>query len=184
VAGASEAVTPFRVEIGDDAVDDLRQRLRRTRWPEPEPVDDWSQGVPLAYLQELCSYWADSYDWRAAEARLNAFPQYRTIIDGLGIHFVHVVSPHPAAVPLVMTHGWPGSTVEFAKVIPPLVDPPAFGGHDGDAFHVICPSLCGYGFSDKPATTGWGVERIARAWADLADRLGYVRYGAQGGDWG
>ena len=185
MAGAAGTdITPFRVEIAGDAVDDLRQRLGRTRWPEPETVDDWSQGVPLAYVQELCRYWVDDYDWTAAEARLNAFPQFTTSIDGLGIHFVHVRSPHPDAVPLVITHGWPGSTVEFAKVVGPLADPPAYGGEASDAFHVVCPSLPGYGFSDKPDAAGWRVERIGRAWAELMDRLGYERYGAQGGDWG
>jgi pimeloyl-ACP methyl ester carboxylesterase len=180
----SDLVTPFRVTIEPEAVEDLRRRLHATRWPESEPVGDWSQGVPLAYVQDLCRYWADEYDWRAAEDRLNAFPQFRTTIDGVGIHFLHVRSPHPDAVPLILTHGWPGSTVEFAKSIPVLVDPVAFGGDAADAFHVICPSLPGYGFSDKPATTGWGVERIAEAWAVLVERLGFERYGAQGGDWG
>ena len=150
-----------------------------------ETVDDWSQGIPLAYVQELCAYWADRYDWRATEARLErASPQFRTEIDGLGIHFLHVRSPHPDALPLVITHGWPGSVVEFLKVIGPLTDPVAHGGDAADAFHVVCPSLPGYGFSDKPARTGWGVERIADAWAELMARLGYERYGAQGGDWG
>jgi pimeloyl-ACP methyl ester carboxylesterase len=140
--------------------------------------------VPLAYLRELCDYWADGYDWRAAEARLNAFPQFRTEIDGLGIHFLHVRSPHPGALPLIVTHGWPGSVVEYLKIIGPLVDPPAHGGDPADAFHVVCPSLPGYGFSDRPHRAGWGVQRIATAWAVLMARLGYERYGAQGGDWG
>jgi pimeloyl-ACP methyl ester carboxylesterase len=177
-------VVPFRVQIDDDAVSDLRLRLARTRWTEAELVDDWSQGVPLAYAQELCAYWRDEYDFAAAEDRLNRFPQFRTTLDGLGIHFVHARSPHAGALPLVMTHGWPGSVVEFAKVIGPLVDPPAYGGDAADAFHVVCPSLPGYGFSDKPTTTGWGVNRIGRAWIELMARLGYDRYGAQGGDWG
>jgi pimeloyl-ACP methyl ester carboxylesterase len=177
-------VTPFRIEVPDAELDDLRERLRRTRWPEEEPVGDWSQGVPLAYLRELCRYWAEDYDWRATEARLNGLPQFRTEIDGLGIHFLHVRSPHPDAVPLVLSHGWPGSVVEFLDVIGPLADPPAHGGAASDAFHVVCPSLPGYGFSDKPARPGWGVERIAAAWARLMARLGYERYGAQGGDWG
>jgi pimeloyl-ACP methyl ester carboxylesterase len=177
-------VTPFRIDVPDADLDDLRERLRRTRWPEKEPVGDWSQGVPLAYLRELCRYWADDYDWRATEARLNGLPQFRTEIDGLGIHLLHVRSPHPGAVPLVITHGWPGSVVEFLDVIGPLTDPPAHGGAAADAFHVVCPSLPGYGFSDKPARPGWGVERIAAAWARLMRRLGYDRYGAQGGDWG
>ncbi len=178
------AVTRFRVHVPQPEIDDLRERLRRTRWPEPATVDDWSQGVPLAYLRELCTYWADGYDWRAAEARLNSFPQFRTEIDGLGIHFLHVRSPHPEALPLVVTHGWPGSVVEYLKVIGPLVDPPKHGGAATDAFHVVCPSLPGYGWSDRPTRVGWGVQRIARAWIELMARLGYDRYGAQGGDWG
>ena len=154
------------------------------RWPEAETVADWSQGVPHGYLRELCGYWADGYDWRATEARLNALPQFRTEIDGLGIHFVHVRSPHPQALPLILTHGWPGSIVEFLKVIGPLTDPTADGGEAADAFHLVCPSLPGYGFSDKPTRPGWGVRRIADAWAALMARLGYRRYGAQGSDWG
>jgi pimeloyl-ACP methyl ester carboxylesterase len=138
----------------------------------------------LSYVHDVCQYWADKYDWRAAETRLNGFPQYRTDIDGLGIHFIHVRSPHEDALPIVITHGWPGSIVEFHKVIGPLTDPTAHGGNAQDAFHVVCPSLPGYGFSDKPSTSGWSVERIARAWVTLMDRLGYERYGAQGGDWG
>jgi pimeloyl-ACP methyl ester carboxylesterase len=179
-----DEVRPFRVEIAEAALDDLRQRLARTRWPEAETVADWSQGVPRGYLRELCRYWADGYDWRATEARLNALPQFRTEIDGLGIHFLHVRSPDPDALPLLLTHGWPGSIVEFLKVIGPLTDPTAHGGVAADAFHVVCPSLPGYGFSDRPARTGWGIERIADAWGVLAARLGYRRYGAQGGDWG
>jgi len=179
-----EEVTPFRVEIPDEGLRDLRERLARTRWPDRETVDDWSQGVPLAYMRELCAHWADGYDWRATEARLNTLPQFRTEIDGLGIHFVHVRSRHPDALPLVLTHGWPGSLVEFLKVIAPLADPGARGGDASDAFHVVCPSLPGYAFSDRPATPGWNVERIAAAWAQLMARLGYERYGAQGHDWG
>jgi pimeloyl-ACP methyl ester carboxylesterase len=167
-------VESFRIEVAEAELDDLRERLRRTRWPEPETVGDWSQGVPLAYLRELCEYWAGEYDWRATEARLNALPQFRTEIHGVGIHFVHLRSDHPEAIPLVMTHGWPGSIVEFLKVIGPLAE----------EFHLVLPSLPGYGFSDKPAVTGWGVERIADAWAELMSRLGYERYGAQGSDWG
>ena len=140
--------------------------------------------MPLAYIRELCGYWADGYDWRATERRLNVLPQFRTEIDGLGIHFVHVRSPHPDALPLVLTHGWPGSIVEFLNVLGPLADPTAHGGKAADAFHVVCPSLPGYGFSDKPARPGWGIERIAGAWTRLTQRLGYRRYGAQGGDWG
>jgi epoxide hydrolase len=180
----SDEVTTFRIEIPETDLRDLRERLGRTRWPEEETVEDWSQGVPRGYIQELCGYWADGYDWRATEARLNAQPQFRTEIDGLGIHFIHVRSPHPDALPLVITHGWPGSIVEFLKVIGPLADPTAHGGDAADAFHVVCPSLPGYGFSDKPEQRGWNVERIAGAWVQLMARLGYERYGAQGGDWG
>jgi pimeloyl-ACP methyl ester carboxylesterase len=180
----NDDVTPFRIAIPDDELLDLRERLRRTRWPDAETVEDWSQGVPRAYMQELCRYWADEYDWRKTETRLNAHPQFRTEIDGLGIHFLHVRSPHADALPLVVTHGWPGSVVEFLKVIGPLTDPLAHGGDAADAFHVVCPSLPGYGFSDKPTRPGWGLERIAAAWIELMARLGYKRYGAQGSDWG
>jgi pimeloyl-ACP methyl ester carboxylesterase len=180
----SDEITPFRIDVSDEALDDLRQRLRRTRWPEAETVDDWSQGIPLAYVRNLCGYWADEYDWRRSEAHLNGFAQFRTMIDGLGIHFVHVRSPEADALPLVITHGWPGSFVEFHKVVGPLADPAAHGGDPADAFHVVCPSLPGYGFSDRPARHGWDVHRIARVWAELMGRLGYRRYGAQGGDWG
>jgi pimeloyl-ACP methyl ester carboxylesterase len=181
---SAPAVTPFRLEIPDAELQDLRERLARTRWPEAETVTDWSQGVPLGYLRELCEYWANDYDWRATEARLNVLPQFRTEIDGLGIHFLHVRSRHPDALPLILTHGWPGSIVEFLKVIGPLTDPTAYGGDAADAFHVVCPSLPGYGFSDKPEQPGWTVQRIAAAWTELMARLGYDRYGAQGGDWG
>jgi pimeloyl-ACP methyl ester carboxylesterase len=177
-------VRPFRIEAADEQLDDLRDRLARTRWPDAETVDDWSQGIPLDYVQELCRYWRDEYDWRAREARLNAFPQYQVEVDGLDIHLIHVRSPHPEALPLVITHGWPGSVVEFAKVIGPLTDPVAYGGDAGDAFHVVCPSLPGYGFSARPTAPGWGVPRTAAAWAALMAALGYGRYGAQGGDWG
>jgi len=179
-----EAIAPFRIETSEADLADLRSRLVSTRWPEKETVGDWSQGVPLGYVQELCRYWAQEYDWRGRERRLNALPQFRTEIGGLGIHFVHVRSPHPAALPLVMTHGWPGSFAEFGKVIGPLTDPVAHGGDAGDAFHVVCPSLPGYGFSDKPAAPGWGIERIADAWVLLMERLGYARFAAQGSDWG
>jgi epoxide hydrolase len=179
-----DEVIPFRVDIPEADISDLHERLRRTRWPEAETVDDWSQGTPLAYARELCRYWLDEYDWPAAQARLNRFPQFRTTIDGLDLHFLHVRSPHPAAVPLVMTHGWPGSVVEFGKVIGPLTDPVAHGGDVADAFHLVCPTLPGFGFSGKPARTGWGTQRIARVWDQLMVRLGYLRYGAQGGDWG
>jgi epoxide hydrolase len=177
-------IKPFQIEVAEAVLEDLRDRLARTRWPERETVEDWSQGMPLAYAQELCDYWRTGYDWRRIEAKLNAIPQFRTEIDGLSIHFLHVRSPHHAALPLVLTHGWPGSVVEFMKVIGPLVDPAAHGGDPADAFDVVCPSLPGYGFSDKPNQRGWGTRRIAAAWAQLMARLGYCRYGAHGGDWG
>jgi pimeloyl-ACP methyl ester carboxylesterase len=180
----SSVVAPFFLDIPDSELRDLRDRLRRTRWPEAATIDDWSQGMPLPYAQELCSYWAEQYDWRATEARLNGLPQFRTEIDGLGIYFLHVRSPHDDALPLIITHGWPGSIVEFLKVIEPLTNPTAHGASAADAFHVVCPSLPGYGFSDKPSTPGWGVQRIAAAWSALMARLGYVRFGAQGSDWG
>ncbi|WP_343600698.1 epoxide hydrolase family protein [Mycobacterium sp.] len=178
----SPELTPFRIEVPDTVLDDLHARLARTRWPEAECVDDWSQGMPLAYTRELAGYWADGYDWRSREAALNRFDQFTTDIDGVDIHFIHQRSPHAGAFPLLFTHGWPGSIVEFHKVIEPLVDPAS--RRPEDAFHVVCPSLPGYGFSGKPARTGWGVERIAQAWETLMGRLGYERYGAQGGDWG
>ena len=180
----SDAIRPFQIAATDEVLDDLRTRLRNTRWPDPEVVDDWSQGTPQGYLQEVCRYWADTYDWRAREAALNRFPQFVTEIDGVDIHFIHRPSPNPDALPLVVTHGWPGSIVEFHKVIEPLADPAAHGGQASDAFHVVCPSLPGYGFSGKPTTTGWGVQKIGEVWAELMARLGYSRYGAQGGDWG
>jgi pimeloyl-ACP methyl ester carboxylesterase len=173
-------VTPFTVDIADEQIEDLQQRLRNTRFPEPETVDDWEQGVPLQYVQDLCTYWADEYDWRARETRLNQFPQFTTQLDDLNIHFIHARSPHDDALPLVMTHGWPGSVVEFMKVIEPLTNP----ADGNDAFHVVCPSLPGYGWSDKPSTTGWTTQHIAKAWTQLMARLGYDRYVAQGGDWG
>jgi pimeloyl-ACP methyl ester carboxylesterase len=182
-------LTPFRLDVPDGDLDDLRDRLRRTRWPERETVAgddglDWSQGAPLSYMEELCAYWADEYDWRKVEARVNALPQFRAMIDGLGIHLLHVRSPEAGALPLIMTHGWPGSIVEFLDVIGPLSDPRSYGGDPADAFHVVCPSLPGYGWSDKPETTGWGAVHIADAWNTLMHELGYERYGAQGGDWG
>ena len=180
----SEAITPFELTIPDAMLVDLRSRLAATRWPERETVDDWSQGVPLDRIKALCDYWARQYDWRRCEARLNAVGQFQTDIDGLRIHFLHVRSPHPDAMPLLLTHGWPGSVIEFLDVIGPLTDPVAHGGDARDAFHVVIPSLPGFGFSDKPTTTGWGVERIAGAWLALMKRLGYTRYVAQGGDWG
>jgi hypothetical protein len=168
-----DEVAEFWLDVPEAALADLRGRLRSTRWPERETVDDGSQGVPLAYMRDLCAYWAERYDWRALEARLNALPQFRTEIDGLGIHFLHVRSPHADALPLILTHGWPGSIVEFLKVLGPLTDPTSHGGQAGDAFHVVCPSLPGYGFSDKPVSPGWGVQRIAAAWIELMTRLGY-----------
>jgi epoxide hydrolase len=180
----SDAVTPFRIEIPQSEIDELHRRLDHTRWPDGETVDDWTQGAPLAKVQALCDHWRHRYDWRACEARLNALGQFKTTIDGLGIHFLHVRSPHPGAMPLIITHGWPGSIIEFMKVIGPLTDPVAHGGEAEDAFHVVAPSLPGYGFSDKPTTTGWGVPRIAGAWIQLMARLGYERWVAQGGDWG
>ncbi|GAA5201719.1 epoxide hydrolase [Rugosimonospora acidiphila] len=179
-----DGIVPYRIEVPETELTELRRRLAATRWPEPETVPDWSQGVPLAYLRKLCRYWAEEYDWRATETRLNALPQYRTVIDGLGIHFAHVRSPHPEALPLIVTNGWPGSLAEYTKVIGPLTDPTAYGGDPADAFHLVLPTLPGYGFSDKPTGAGWDVGRIAEAWARLAARLGYDRYGAHGSDWG
>ena len=181
---ATEAVSPFRVAIAADAIEDLRRRLAMTRWPEKETVNDWSQGVPLARARALVDYWRDSYDMRRLERRLNAFPQFRTSIDGLGIHVIHVRSKHANALPILLTHGWPGSVIEFLEVIGPLTDPEAHGGRAEDAFHVVIPSLPGFGFSDKPTQVGWNVPRIASAWGVLMKRLGYDRYVAQGGDWG
>jgi pimeloyl-ACP methyl ester carboxylesterase len=181
---ADTAIRPFRVDIAEDAVADLRHRIAAWRPPEREPVDDQSQGVQLATVRELADYWVSDYDWRRCEATLNALPQFVTTIDGLDIHFIHVRSPHPGALPVIVTHGWPGSVIEQLKIIEPLTDPTARGGSASDAFDVVIPSLPGYGFSGKPTAVGWGPERIARAWAVLAERLGYTRYVAQGGDWG
>jgi pimeloyl-ACP methyl ester carboxylesterase len=182
-AGADPAVAPFTFQAPQSALDDLQQRLARARWPEREPVDDWSQGVPLARLRALVDYWRTGYDWRRCEAVLNGFAQYRTETDGLDLHFMHVRSPHADALPII-THGWPGAVIEFLKVIGPSSDPTAHGGEARDAFHVVAPSLPGFGFSERPAERGWNAERIARAWAVLMARLGYERYVAQGGDWG
>jgi len=179
-----DQVRPFEVDISADAVADLRERLGRTRWPNPEPVDDWTQGIPLAYTQDLCHYWQTEYDFGAAQSRLNAYPHFMTEIDGLDVHFLHARSPESNALPLVLTHGWPGSVVEFLDVLGPLTNPRAHGGDPADAFHVICPSLPGYGWSGKPTTVGWGVDHIAQTWIALMARIGYDRYGAQGGDWG
>ena len=178
------AVRPFHIDVPEEALVDLRRRIAATRWPDRETVDDFSQGVPLAKLQELVRYWGTDYDWRKAEAKLNALPQFVTTIDGLDIHFMHVRSRHPNALPLIMTHGWPGSVFELLKVIGPLTDPTAYGGRAEDAFDLVLPSIPGFGFSGKPMGTGWGPDRIARAWDVLMKRLGYTRYVSQGGDWG
>lgn len=175
-----DAIEPFRIDIPQDRLDDLRLRLTRTRWPEPEPVPDWSQGIPLGTLTELCRYWHDEHDWRTTEQRLNRIPQFRTTIDDLPIHFLHVRSRRPGAVPLVLTHGWPGSFLEFEQVLPLLTDPP----DDEPAFDVVTPSLPGYAFSGRPDTTGWDIHHIARAWCELMARLGYPRFVAAGSDWG
>ncbi|MBY0299438.1 MAG: epoxide hydrolase [Methylobacterium sp.] len=179
-----EAVRPFRVDIPEEQLTDLRRRIAATRWPDRETVDDPSQGIQLAKLKPLVAYWGTSYDWRRAEAKLNAQPQFVTRINGLDIHFIHVRSRHPRALPLIMTHGWPGSVFELLKTVGPLTDPTAHGGRGEDAFDLILPSMPGYGFSGKPTEIGWGPDRIARTWAELMKRLGYTRYVAQGGDWG
>jgi pimeloyl-ACP methyl ester carboxylesterase len=179
-----KAIRPFQVYVLDEALTELRRRIAATVWPDRETVPDSSQGVPLATMQELARYWATEYDWRRCEARLNALPQFVTEIDGLDIHFVHVRSQHDDALPLVVNHGWPGSIIEQLKIIDPLVNPTAHGASASDAFHVVIPSMPGYGFSGKPTSTGWGPERMGRAWAELMQRLGYTRYVAQGGDWG
>lgn len=181
---ATENATPFEVHVPQAELDDLKRRLVTARWPEKEPVADWSQGVPLAKIRELSDYWARNYDWRRAERTLNSFPQFRTSLDGLGIYFIHLRSKHERALPIVLTHGWPGSVFEFLEVIRPLTDPTAHGGSENDAFHVVVPALPGFGFSDKPPEKGWNVARIANAWAALMKRLGYERWVAQGGDWG
>ena len=181
---APALVRPFTVSISDSEIDDLKQRLARTRWPDPETVGDWSQGVRVENARSLVGYWARGYDWRRFESGLNRFPQFLTGIDGLDIHFIHVRSKNPGAMPLILTHGWPGSIVEFLKLIGPLTDPVSFGGDAADSFDVVVPSLPGFGFSQKPAETGWTVSRIASAWVELMKRLGYTRWAAQGGDWG
>jgi pimeloyl-ACP methyl ester carboxylesterase len=175
---------PFTIGFPEEAVDDMRRRVAATRWPERETVEDDSQGVRLATMQELAGYWATDYDWSDCEARLNALPNFVTEIDGLDIHFVHVRSQHEGALPIIVTHGWPGSIIEQMKIIGPLTDPTAHGGTEADAFHVVIPSLPGHGFSAKPTTTGWDPVHIAQAWAELMQRLGYSEYVAQGGDWG
>lgn len=180
----NEMIEPFHLHVPEAQLEGLRDRLARTRWPGRETVADTSQGPPLAKVRALCEHWQDGYDWRRCETLLNGFGQFRTTIDGLGIHFLHVRSREPGALPLLMTHGWPGSVLEFRDVIGPLTDPVAHGGDADDAFHLVIPSLPGFGFSDQPTATGWDVSRIASAWIELMDRLGYDRWGAQGGDWG
>jgi pimeloyl-ACP methyl ester carboxylesterase len=183
-AAAPTEIRPFRVSVADEDLAELGRRIDATRWPERETVDDDSQGVPLATMQELARYWAMDYDWRKVEAKLNALPQFVTEIDGLDIHFLHVRSQHADALPLIVTHGWPGSIIEQLKIIEPLTDPTSHGGSEADAFHVVIPSLPGHGFSAKPTTTGWDPVRIAHAWVVLMNRLGYTEFVAQGGDWG
>jgi pimeloyl-ACP methyl ester carboxylesterase len=184
IAAEREDIRSFQVHFPEEALIDLRRRIAVTRWPERETVADQSQGVQLAAIRELSHYWATDYDWRKVEARLNALPQFITEIDGLDIHFIHVRAKHEEALPLVVSHGWPGSIIEQLKIIDRLTDPTAHGGSKSDAFHVVIPSMPGYGFSGKPTTTGWGPERMGRAWAELMTRLGYTSYVAQGGDWG
>jgi hypothetical protein len=183
-AARSEEIRPFRIHFSDEALVDLRRRIAATKWPERETVADTSQGVQLATMRELAHYWLTHYDWRKVEAKLNALRQFVTEIDGLDIHFIHVRSKHENALPMIVTHGWPGSIIEQIKIIEPLTNPTAHGGSASDAFHVVIPSLPGYGFSGKPTAPGWNPPRIARAWATLMQRLGYTRYVAQGGDWG
>lgn len=177
-------VTPFRIAIPQDQLDDLNRRLDAARWPDRELVDDWDQGAPLAFVREVCDYWRNGYDWRRCEAQLNALGQFKTVIDGVEFHFIHVRSRHEGAMPLLLTHGWPGSVVEFLKCIGPLTDPTAHGGRAEDAFDVVIPSLPGVGFSAHPRETGWAAARVAEAWTVLMNRLGYDRWVAQGGDWG
>ena len=183
-ATSPDAIRPYKVHVDDAVLADLRERLARTRWPDQIEGSGWAYGVDLAYMKQLVEYWRTTFDWRAAERRLNAFDQFTTPIDGIELHFIHQRSKHPNALPLVLTHGWPGSVAEFLKVIGPLTDPEAHGGKAEDAFHVICPSLPGFGFSSKPRIGGWNPLRISEAVSTLMDRLGYARYGAQGGDWG
>ncbi|WP_184524237.1 epoxide hydrolase family protein [Variovorax sp. Sphag1AA] len=180
----ADMIRPFKVHVSEETLADLRKRVMATRWPDKETVPDQSQGVPLAKLQDLVRYWGTSYDWRRIEAKLNALPQFTTEIDGLNIHFIHVRSKHPNALPIIITHGWPGSVLEIVKAIDPLTNPTAHGGRAEDAFDVVIPSMPGYGFSDRPVGTGWGPDRMGRAWDVLMKRLGYKRYVSQGGDWG
>jgi pimeloyl-ACP methyl ester carboxylesterase len=183
-SATDDAIRPFQVETPGEALDDLHRRIAATRWPSKELVTDRSQGVQLATIQALSRYWTSDYDWRACEARLNALPQFKTEIDGVDIHFIHVRSPHENALPLIMTHGWPGSVIELLETIGPLTDPTAHGGSAEDAFDLVLPSMPGYGFSSEPSEVGWNAGRVARAWAELMHRLGYSRYVAQGGDQG
>src|SRR5215213_8255582 len=183
-AAEENTIRPFHIDVPEDELVELRRRIAATRWPEKETVEGQSQGPRLATMQALARYWATEYDWRKCEARLKALPQFMTEIDGLDIHFIHVCSKHENALPLIVTHGWPGSIIEQLKIIDPLVNPTAHGGRATDAFHVVIPSMPGYGFSGKPTRTGWGPERMGRAWAALMKRLGYGHYVAQGGDWG
>jgi microsomal epoxide hydrolase len=183
-ATSQTAVEPFRIDIPQADLDDLRARLARTRWPDQLTGVGWEYGIPLDYVQELAEYWRGDYDWRMHEQRLNEFPQFTTVIDGQRVHFLHVRSPEPDAMPLIVTHGWPGSVVEFMNIVGPLTDPAAHRGNPADAFHLVAPSIPGYGFSGPTRETGWNVHRIARAFDELMQRLGYRRYGAQGGDWG
>ncbi len=183
-AAEDRSIRPFKVQVPQAALEELRRRIAETRWPDRETVDDQSQGIQLAKLKPLVEYWGAGYDWRKAEAKLNTLPQFMTTIDGVDIHFIHVRSKHPNALPLIMTHGWPGSVFELLKTVGPLTDPTAHGGRAEDAFDLVLPSMPGYGFSGKPTETGWGPDRIAQTWAELMKRLGYTRYVAQGGDWG
>ncbi len=183
-ATESHSIRPFHIAFPEEALVDLRRRIAATQWPDRETVADQSQGVQLATMRELARYWATDYDWRECEAKLNALPNFITEIDGLDIHFIHARSKHENALPLIVTHGWPGSVVEQLKIIDPLINPTTHGASASDAFHVVIPSMPGYGFSGKPTSTGWGPERMGRAWAELMQRLGYTRYVAQGGDWG
>ena len=177
-------IKPYKIKISNEDLEDLKGRLSSTRWPEKETVEDWSQGVPLSYIKEVHDYWINEYDWRSREEYYNSFPQFITDIEGIDIHFIHIKSKHEEAQPLIMSHGWPGSIVEFHKVINSLVDPVSYGGKAEDAFHLVCPTLPGYGFSGKPTQTGTGVERIAELWDLLMNKIGYSEYFAQGGDWG
>ena len=177
-------IKSFSLSVDQAQLDELANKLKNTRWPEPETVEDWSQGVPIQYLKEIVDYWINDYSWRRLEYLLNSYPQFTCEIDDLDIHFLHIRSPHENALPMIMTHGWPGSVVEFLKVIDPLTDPTRYGGAEEDAFHLVLPSLPGFGFSGKPRSSGWGVEKIGRAWGKLMAELGYERYIAQGGDWG